>query len=201
MKKILVLHNNYQIRGGEDIAVKNEIQLLREKFEVEEIYFNNFIENYFTQFFYFLINKNYKSIKIVKNKLETFNPDIVYIHNTWFKISTGIFKMLSKKDVKVFIKVTNDTPLVRSGLDLIFKKSISLKDALCGLSFDLPYINGKTYKINNDIGSIIQPGYRKVIPDMGMERDNVKGSLVIEFNVEFPEKLSIDNINKLKDLL
>ena len=36
---------------------------------------------------------------------------------------------------------------------------------------------------------------------MGMERDNVKGSLVIEFNVEFPEKLSIDNINKLKDLL
>ena len=96
MKKILVLHNNYQIRGGEDIA-KNEIQLLREKFEVEEIYFNNFIENYFTQFFYFLINKNYKSIKIVKNKLETFNPDIVYIHNTWFKISTGIFKMLSKK--------------------------------------------------------------------------------------------------------
>ena len=28
MKKILVLHNNYQIRGGEDIAVKNEIQLL-----------------------------------------------------------------------------------------------------------------------------------------------------------------------------
>ena len=106
-----------------------------------------------------------------------------------------------KSDVKVFIKVTNDTPLVRSGLDLIFKKNISLKDALCGLSFDLPYINGKTYKINNDVGSIIQPGYRKVIPDMGMERDNVKGSLVIEFNVEFPEKISIDKINKLKELL
>ncbi len=27
-----------------------------------------------------------------------------------------------KSDVKVFIKVTNDTPLVRSGLDLIFRK-------------------------------------------------------------------------------
>tara|TARA_B100001093_G_scaffold518011_1_gene601374 strand:- start:390 stop:1349 length:960 start_codon:yes stop_codon:yes gene_type:complete len=106
-----------------------------------------------------------------------------------------------KSDVKVFIKVTNDTPLVRSGLDLIFKKTISLKDALCGLSFDLPYINGKTYKINNDIGSIIQPGYRKIIPDMGMERNNVKGSLVIEFNVEFPDKLSTETINKLKTLL
>ena len=107
MKKILVIHNNYQIRGGEDIAVKNEIQLLRQKYEVEEVYFNNLIENYFTQFFYFLINKNYKSIKMIKDKLETFNPDIVYIHNTWFKISTGIFKMLSKKDVKVFIKLHN----------------------------------------------------------------------------------------------
>jgi len=106
-----------------------------------------------------------------------------------------------KSDVKVFIKVNNDTPLTRNGLDLIFKKTISLKDALCGLSFDLPYINGKTYKINNDIGSIIQPGYRKVIPDMGMERENIKGSLVIEFNVEFPEKLSTDNINKLRELL
>ena len=69
---------------------------------------------------------------------------------------------------------------------------------MCGLSFDLPYINGKTYKINNDIGSIIQPGYRKVIPDMGMDRENVKGSLVIEFNVEFPDKLSTVTINKLK---
>ena len=106
-----------------------------------------------------------------------------------------------KSDVKVFIKVTNDTSLVRSGLDLIFKKTISLKDALCGLSFDLPYINGKTYKINNDIGSIIQPGYKKIIPDMGMERDNVKGSLIIEFAVQFPDKLSTETINKLKTLL
>ena len=106
-----------------------------------------------------------------------------------------------KSDVKVFIKVTNDTPLVRSGLDLIFKKTITLKDALCGLAFDLPYINGKTYKINNDVGSIIQPGYRKIIPDMGMERENVKGSLIIEFTVQFPDKLSTETINKLKTLL
>ena len=90
---------------------------------------------------------------------------------------------------------------MREGLDLIFKKSITLKDSLCGLSFDLPYINGKTYKINNDVGSIIQPGYRKVIPNMGMERNNSKGSLIIEFNVEFPEKLSIETINKLEKLI
>ena len=106
-----------------------------------------------------------------------------------------------KGDIKVFIKVTNKSSLTRQGLDLIFDKEITLKDALCGLSFDLPHINGKTYKINNDIGSIIQPGYKKFIPNMGMIRDNTTGTLIIEFTVKFPEKISIDNINKLKELL
>lgn len=124
------------------------------------------------------------------------NNEIIVLREKGNSINASI-----KSDVKVFIKVNNDTPLTRNGLDLTFKKTISLKDALCGLSFDLPYINGKTYKINNDIGSIIQPGYRKIIPSMGMEREDIKGSLIIEFNVEFPEKLSIENINKLKDLL
>ena len=113
----------------------------------------------------------------------------------------NIINSTLKGDVKVFIKVENTTELLREGLDLIFKKSITLKDSLCGLSFDLPYINGKTYKINNDVGSIIQPGYRKVIPNMGMERNNSTGSLIIEFNVEFPEKLSIETINKLEKLI
>ena len=124
------------------------------------------------------------------------NNEIIVLREKGNSINASI-----KSDVKVFIKVNNDTPLTRNGLDLTFKKTISLKDALCGLSFDLPYINGKTYKINNDIGSIIQPGYRKIIPSMGMEREDIKGSLIIEFNVEFPEKLSIEKINKLKDLL
>ena len=113
----------------------------------------------------------------------------------------NIINSTLKGDIKIFIKVENNTELLREGLDLVFKKSITLKDSLCGLSFDLPYINGKTYKINNDVGSIIQPGYRKVIPNMGMERNNSKGSLIIEFNIEFPEKLSTETINKLAKLI
>ena len=31
MKKILVIHTNYQNTGGEDIAVKNEVSFLKKK--------------------------------------------------------------------------------------------------------------------------------------------------------------------------
>ena len=31
MKKILLVHNNYRLQGGEDIAVKNELKLLEKK--------------------------------------------------------------------------------------------------------------------------------------------------------------------------
>lgn len=107
----------------------------------------------------------------------------------------------NKGDVKLFIKIENTTDLVRNGLDLLYTKSISLKEALCGFTFELKYINGKTYTINNSTGNIIQPAYKKVIPDMGLTRDEVRGNLIIHFIVIFPEKLELDKIELLKNIL
>ena len=96
MKKILVIHNQYRETGGEDIAVKNEIELLKSFYNVETLIFNNNVENYFLQILYFLVNRNFKSEKNLKEKLQNFNPDVVYVHNTWFKASVGILKILEK---------------------------------------------------------------------------------------------------------
>ena len=41
MKKILILHNRYQNIGGEDIAVDHEIELLKNHYEIETIFFEN----------------------------------------------------------------------------------------------------------------------------------------------------------------
>ena len=106
-----------------------------------------------------------------------------------------------KGEVKLFIKIVNNTSMSREGLDMIFKQTISLKEALCGLSFDLPHLNGKTYKINNDLGSVIRPGYKKIISDLGFVREESIGSLIIEFDVKFPEKMDKDSIQKLKEIL
>jgi len=108
---------------------------------------------------------------------------------------------LNKGDIKLFVHVENNTPFKRSGLDLIFEKSISLKDALCGFSFEIKYINGKSYTINNNSGNIIQPNYRKMIPNMGLVRDEHKGNLIIIFTVEFPEKLTSDQMKQLREVL
>ena len=103
-------------------------------------------------------------------------------------------------DVKVVIKVENNTNFQRSGLDLIMSKTISIKEALCGFTFELKYITGRTYTINNNAGNIIPNGYKKIIPNMGFTRDEHTGNLVIIFDVKFPEKLSETALDALKKI-
>ena len=106
-----------------------------------------------------------------------------------------------KGDVKIFVKITNDTEFKRTGLDLILEKNITLKEALCGFTFELKYLNGKSYTLNNTKGNIIPPEYKKVYPDMGLTRGEHKGNMIIHFHIDFPEKLSEDQIAKLADAL
>uniref|UniRef100_A0A6C0HCR1 J domain-containing protein n=1 Tax=viral metagenome TaxID=1070528 RepID=A0A6C0HCR1_9ZZZZ len=107
-----------------------------------------------------------------------------------------------KGDVKIFIKVENDSGFRRHGLDLVLEKTISLKEALCGFTFDMKYINGKNYSINNQAGNIIVPEYQKVISGMGLAREGHKnGNLIIHFKVQFPEKLNEEQIAKLREAL
>ena len=42
-KKILVLHNRYQIRGGEDVVMEKEVELFSRYFEVATLFFSNII--------------------------------------------------------------------------------------------------------------------------------------------------------------
>lgn len=104
-------------------------------------------------------------------------------------------------DVKVYIQVVNDTKFTRAGLDLIYEKSITLKDALCGFHFEFEHINGKLFRINNDKGTTIQPGERKVIPGIGMRRGDKTGSMVIIFSIDFPKTLALGTIDELDKIL
>ena len=107
----------------------------------------------------------------------------------------------NKGDIKVFIKIQNDTDFTRNGLDLVLNKTISLKDALCGFVFDMNYLDGRIFKINNIGGNVITHNYNKVLPGMGMKRDAHIGNLVINFNVSFPERLTEEQINALRSIL
>ena len=146
---------------------------------------------------------------IVENGTKTFENETIYV--TLPKgIDDNEILILKDKgnvsspscigDIKLYIKINNNTDLKRQGLDLIYEKKITLKEALCGFSFDIKYINGKNYTINNNSGNIIPPGYRKIIPNMGLTREEHVGNLIIVFEVEFPVKLKEETVQILKDM-
>ncbi len=106
-----------------------------------------------------------------------------------------------KGDIKLHIKVENNTNMKRDGLNLVYNKDITLKESLTGFKFDIKHINGKTYTINNEGGNIIPSNYIKEISNLGMSRQNNIGKLIIKFNVIFPETLTSEQIKSLKDIL
>ena len=106
-----------------------------------------------------------------------------------------------KGDIKIYINVNNNTEFKREGLNLVLSKNISLKESLTGFKFDIKHLNGKTYTINNDAGNIIPNDFVKEINSLGLKRGDVVGNLLIKFKVQFPEKLSEHQIEKLKEIL
>lgn len=106
-----------------------------------------------------------------------------------------------KGDIKISIKIINNTQLLREGLNLFYNKTITFKESLCGFTFDLPYFNGKSFKVNNIGGNIICDGHKKMIPELGMIRDEHKGNLIINFSVVYPQSLSQDQVEVLEKVL
>ena len=110
-----------------------------------------------------------------------------------------------KGDIKVIIKIKNDTDYKRQGLNLILDQEISLKESLCGFTFELKYINGKSYTLNNVKGTIVQNGHNKVIPNLGLTREvngkEATGNLIIQFKIKYPDSLSNEQIDKLNEIL
>ena len=89
----------------------------------------------------------------------------------------------------------------RKGLDLWYTHSITLKEALCGFSFQLEYLRGQILQLNNPAGNIVSPYYKKVMPEMGMKRDDQVGNLVLAFTIQFPSTLPDSTLESLKTLL
>lgn len=147
---------------------------------------------------------------IVENEMKREETETIYIpvppgvDNNEIIIIRDKGNILSENnigDIKIFIKIINDTEFTRNGLDIIYNKTIGLKEALCGFSFDINYLDGRVFKLNHNNGNIITHNYNKVLKGMGMKRDEHIGNLTINFNVTFPDKLTEAQIEALKHIL
>jgi DnaJ-class molecular chaperone len=107
-------------------------------------------------------------------------------------------------DIKICIKIINNTPWKRVGLDLLVEKNLTLKEALCGFSMEIQHINGQTMTLqNNKQGkiSIVYPGCKKMYNGLGMKRKEHTGNMIVIFHIEFPTNLTSEQIEQIKDIL
>ena len=107
-----------------------------------------------------------------------------------------------KGDIKICIQITNDTIFQRHGIDLAITRTISLKESLCGFKFEIRHLNNKTFAFNNATNSaVIKPGYKKIIPNLGMNKNGQTGNLIVCFEVVFPEQLTPEQIENIAKYL
>lgn len=103
-----------------------------------------------------------------------------------------------KGDIQIIINTLQHPIFKVEQLDLLVEKTISLKSALCGFDFEINHVNGRVFKLANKPGNIIKPGSVKTIPGLGLEKNGETGSLKIKFIVEFPDTLTLEQINTLQ---
>jgi DnaJ-class molecular chaperone len=107
----------------------------------------------------------------------------------------------NKGELRLTVKVSNNTEFRRNNLDLTFSKKISLKEALCGFVFEINHLNGKRLSLNNTSNpTVIKPNFKKMVPNMGMLKEASIGNLIIEFEVEFPDSLTAEQIEGLRNI-
>ena len=125
------------------------------------------------------------------------NKEVIVVSNRGHMINEN-----NIGDLKISVNVLPHNIFKREGNDLVFLKKLSLKESLCGFSLEIKHLNGKILNMNNTVNpTIIKPGYKKIVPNMGMITNQQTGNLIIDFEIEFPDNLDSDKIESLKNIL
>lgn len=112
-----------------------------------------------------------------------------------------VMSSVNKGDLHLIFQIKNNATFRRNNNDLYYCHKITFKESLCGFQFQFKHLDGKIYNINNQGGTIIHKDTKKVVANLGMVRNETKGNLIIEFDIDYPQMLSNDVIEKLKELL
>ena len=119
--KILMVHNYYQLAGGEDTVVENEKKLLEDNGHEVILYFRHNAEikqMNILQKFLLPINSifNIKTYWDIKRILKEESIDIVHVHNTLHLISPAVYYAAVKCDVPVVQTIHNFRFLCPNGI-------------------------------------------------------------------------------------
>ncbi|TDG38770.1 hypothetical protein AWZ03_014808 [Drosophila navojoa] len=91
----------------------------------------------------------------------------------------------------------------RDGSDIQYTAKISLKQALCGATIQVPTLQGSPFPLCTN-GEIIKPTTIKRFPDRGLplpKNSTRRGALLVNFNIIFPDTLATSQVKTLGELL
>uniref|UniRef100_A0A803KHQ0 DnaJ homolog subfamily B member 13 n=1 Tax=Xenopus tropicalis TaxID=8364 RepID=A0A803KHQ0_XENTR len=94
-------------------------------------------------------------------------------------------------DIIFIVREKQHPRFKRQGNDLIYTANIELGKALTGCTVEVETLDERL--LNIPINDIVHPTYRKVVPGEGMrlpKDPTLKGDLIIQFDIHFPEHLT-----------
>ena len=117
--KILVAHNRYQQRGGEDFVFENELQLLASSgYDVHALVVSNdtitsHLDKVLTMF---RTVDNPIGVAAMAHAIQNFRPDLVHVHNFFPLLSPAIYAVCNNAGVPVVQSLHNFRPFCANGL-------------------------------------------------------------------------------------
>ncbi|XDV15974.1 hypothetical protein PO909_015880 [Leuciscus waleckii] len=133
-----------------------------------------------------------KKMKISRKRL---NP--VEVKKGWKEVTEITFlkegdEMPSNIPDVVFVVKDKPHPVYRrDGSDIIYPTKITLKEALCGCTVNVPTLDNRT--VNLTTQDIVRPGMKRRVTGEGLplpKSPDRRGDLIVEYEVKFPERLS-----------
>lgn len=106
-------------------------------------------------------------------------------------------------DIQLLVRVSpSSTGFTRDQNHLVYMHTISLKDALCGMCFQVPHPDGTRVVCSTSEGVVVSPGFQRTFPGRGFKRGNAPpGDLLVRVTIEFPTVLTSNQIIKLRRAL
>jgi len=111
---------------------------------------------------------------------------------------------LEPGDIIIVLDEKEHSVFKRNGIDLIMKMQISLSEALTGLKKTIHTLDNRTLVIQTVSGEVVKNGDIKCVYGEGMptyRNPFEKGKLIIQFAVQFPERLDPAVAAKLEKIL
>jgi DnaJ homolog subfamily A member 2 len=103
-------------------------------------------------------------------------------------------------DVVLVLQQKQHARFQRKGNDLICKRTVHLRDALCGIELVEKHLDDRELVLRTPKNVVVKPGQRLVVEGEGMptyKRPFDKGNLIVEFDIDFPVALSVEQVSAL----